>query len=74
MKKIEAIINRKNYPVLREKLDSLGIDIIDKRNLEDSKFISESKGSRAVELVLDLQCLQKLNWLCKTKKHVRSWK
>ena len=47
MKKIEAIINRKNYPVLREKLDSLGIDIIDKRNLEDSKFISESKGSRA---------------------------
>ena len=47
MKKIEAIINRKNYPTLREKLDALGIDIIDKRNLEDSKFISESKGSRA---------------------------
>ena len=47
MKKIEAIINRKNYPNLREKLDALGIDIIDKRNLEDSKFISESKGSRA---------------------------
>ena len=47
MKKIEAIINRKNYPVLREKLDVMGIDIIDKRNLEDSKFISQSKGSRA---------------------------
>ncbi len=47
MKKIEAIINRKNYPTLREKLDALGIDIIDKRNLEDSKFISDSKGSRA---------------------------
>ena len=47
MKKIEAVINRKNYPTIREKLDTLGIDIIDKRNLEDSKFISESKGSRA---------------------------
>jgi len=46
LKKIEAIINRKNYPSLREKLDALGIDIIDKRNLEDSKFVSASKGSR----------------------------
>ena len=47
MKKIEAVINRKNYPAIREKLDTLGIDIIDKRNLEDSKFVSKSKGSRA---------------------------
>ncbi len=47
LKKIEAIINRKNYPLLREKLDGMGIDIIDKRNLEDSKFISAAKGSRA---------------------------
>ena len=46
MKKIEAIINRKNYPSIREKLDALGIDIIDKRNLEDSRFTSQSKGSR----------------------------
>ena len=46
MKKIEAVINRKNYPAIREKLDDLGIDIIDKRNLEDSKFVSQSKGSR----------------------------
>ena len=46
MKKIEAVINRKNYPTIREKLDTLGIDIIDKRNLEDSKFVSQSKGSR----------------------------
>lgn len=46
LKKIEAIINRKNYPSLREKLDALGIDIIDKRNIEDSKFVSASKGSR----------------------------
>ena len=46
MKIIEAVINRKNYPAIREKLDNLGIDIIDKRNLEDSKFVSQSKGSR----------------------------
>jgi len=46
LKKIEAIINRKNYPSIREKLDALGIDIIDKRNLEDSRFVSQSKGSR----------------------------
>ncbi|HJM79101.1 MAG TPA: P-II family nitrogen regulator [Nitrosopumilus sp.] len=46
MKKIEAIINRKNYPAIRQKLDALGIDIIDKRNLEDSRFVSQSKGSR----------------------------
>jgi len=46
LKKIEAVINRKNYPTIREKLDTLGIDIIDKRNLEDSKFVSQSKGSR----------------------------
>ena len=46
LKKIEAIINRKNYPAIREKLDTLGIDIIDKRNLEDSKFVTQSKGSR----------------------------
>ena len=46
LKKIEAVINRKNYPAIREKLDDLGIDIIDKRNLEDSKFVSQSKGSR----------------------------
>ena len=46
MKKIEAVINRKNYPTIREKLDTLCIDIIDKRNLEDSKFVTQSKGSR----------------------------
>ena len=41
MKKIEAIINRKNYPLIRSELDVLGIEIIDKRNLEDSKFITK---------------------------------
>ena len=45
-KKLKLSLIEKIYPALREKLDALGIDIIDKRNLEDSKFVSASKGSR----------------------------
>ena len=60
MKKIEAIINRKNYPSIREKLDALGIDIIDKRNLEDSRFTSQSKGSRVGGSVVRSTMLAKI--------------
>ena len=60
MKKIEAIINRKNYPTIREKLDALGIDIIDKRNLEDSRFVSQSKGSRVGGSVVRSTMLAKI--------------
>ena len=60
MKKIEAIINRKNYPTIREKLDALGIDIIDKRNLEDSRFTSQSKGSRVGGSVVRSTMLAKI--------------
>ena len=60
MKKIEAIINRKNYPSIREKLDALGIDIIDKRNLEDSRFVSQSKGSRVGGSVVRSTMLAKI--------------
>ena len=60
MKKIEAIINRKNYPTIREKLDALGIDIIDKRNLEDSRFVSQSKGSRVGGSVVRSTVLAKI--------------
>ena len=60
MKKIEAIINRKNYPAIREKLDALGIDIIDKRNLEDSRFTSQSKGSRVGGSVVRSTMLAKI--------------
>ena len=60
MKKIEAIINRKNYPTFREKLDALGIDIIDKRNLEDSRFVSQSKGSRVGGSVVRSTMLAKI--------------
>jgi nitrogen regulatory protein P-II 1 len=60
LKKIEAIINRKNYPSIREKLDALGIDIIDKRNLEDSRFTSQSKGSRVGGSVVRSTMLAKI--------------
>ena len=60
MKKIEAIINRKNYPSISEKLDALGIDIIDKRNLEDSRFTSQSKGSRVGGSVVRSTMLAKI--------------
>lgn len=46
LKKIESVIRRKNFPVIRNVLSSIGIYIIDKRNLEDSQIYDESKGSR----------------------------
>lgn len=47
MKKIEAVITRRNFPQIRDELSRIGIFIIDKRNLEDSNIYDESKGSRA---------------------------
>ena len=46
MKKIEAVIKRKNFPTIKTNLTVVGTYIIDKRNLEDSRFVSQSKGSR----------------------------
>ena len=46
MKKIEAVIKRKNFPTLKTNLNSIGTYIIDKRNLDDSNIYRESKGSR----------------------------
>jgi nitrogen regulatory protein P-II 1 len=60
LKKIEAVINRKNYPTIREKLDALDVDIIDKRNLEDSRFVSQSKGSRVGGSVVRSTMLAKI--------------
>ncbi len=71
MKKIEAVINRKNYPSIRQKLDALGIDIIDKRNLEDSKFVSQSKGSRVGGSSLRSTMLAKIE-LAMTDKQARN--
>ena len=46
MKKIEAVIRRKNFPTIKSHLHIMGSYIIDKRNLEDSNIYDESKGSR----------------------------
>ena len=46
MKKIEAVIKRKNFPSIKTNLDSLGTYIVDKRNLDDSHIYDESQGSR----------------------------
>ena len=46
MKKIEAVIKRKNFPTIKTHLNSIGTYIIDKRNLDDSNIYHESKGSR----------------------------
>ena len=46
MKKIEAVIKRKNFPTIKTHLNTVGTYIIDKRNLDDSNIYDESKGSR----------------------------
>lgn len=47
MKKIEAIIKRANFPIISGELERIGITIIDRRNLEDSKISKPRSGSRA---------------------------
>ncbi len=44
MKKIEAVIKRKNFTTIKTNLNSVGTYIIDKRNLEDSQIYDESTG------------------------------
>jgi nitrogen regulatory protein P-II 1 len=46
VKKIEAIIKRKNFPIIKTNLNAIGTYIIDKRNLDDSNTYDESQGSR----------------------------
>jgi len=46
MKKIEAVIKRKNFPTIKTDLNAVGTYIIDKRNLDDSQIYDESQGSR----------------------------
>ncbi|MCV0391858.1 MAG: transcriptional regulator [Nitrosopumilus sp.] len=46
MKKIEAVIKRKNFPSIKTLLSTVGTYIIDKRNLDDNQIYDESKGSR----------------------------
>ena len=46
MKKIEAVIKRKNFSFIKTSLNAIGTYIVDKRNLEDSQIYDEVKGSR----------------------------
>jgi len=46
VKKIEAVIKRKNFPTIKTNLGAVGTYIIDKRNLDDSNIYDESLGSR----------------------------
>jgi len=45
VKKIEAIIKRKNFPIIKTNLNTVGTYIIDKRNLDDSNIYDELQGS-----------------------------
>jgi len=47
VKKIEAVIKRKNFPIIKTALGIIGTYIIDKRNLDDSNIYDSSKGVRA---------------------------
>jgi len=46
VKKIEAVIKRKNFSFIKTSLNAIGTYIVDKRNLEDSQIYDEVKGSR----------------------------
>ncbi len=46
MKKIEAVIKRKNFTTIKTHLNAVGTYIVDKRNLDDSNIYDKSKGSR----------------------------
>ena len=46
MKKIEAVIKRKNFPTIKTHLNTIGTCIVDKRNLDDSNIYDKLNGSR----------------------------
>ena len=60
MKKIKAVIKRKNFPAIKTNLTDLGSYIIDKRNLEDSHIYDKSQGSRAGSIGLKSVPLTKI--------------
>ena len=45
MKKIEAVIKRKNFLTIKNNMNTVGTYIIDKRNLDDSNIYEKSKNS-----------------------------
>lgn len=46
MKKIEAVIKRKNFLTIKNNMNTAGTYIIDKRNLDDSNIYEKSKNPR----------------------------
>lgn len=48
MKKIEAVIKRRNFPTIKTHLNAIGTYIIDKRNLDDSNVYDKLKDSHGI--------------------------
>lgn len=67
MKKIEAVIKRKNFPTIKTTLNVIGTYIIDKRNLDDSNIYDESKGSRVGSTSLKSVPLAKIEMVVSDK-------
>ena len=67
MKKIEAVIKRKNFTSIKTTLNAVGTYIIDKRNLEDSQIYDEVKGSRVGSTGLKSVPLAKIEMVVSNK-------
>ena len=67
MKKIEAVIKRKNFPTIKTHLNIIGTYIIDKRNLDDSNIYDKSKGSRIGSTGLKFVPLAKIEMVVSDK-------
>ena len=67
MKKIEAVVKRKNFPTIKTNLNAVGTYIIDKRNLDDSNIYDESQGSHAGSSALKSVPLAKIEMVVSDK-------
>jgi nitrogen regulatory protein P-II 1 len=67
MKKIEAVIKRKNFTAIKSTLNAVGTYIIDKRNLDDSQIYDEVKGSRVGSTGLKSVPLAKIEMVVSNK-------
>ena len=70
--KIEAVIKRKNFPVLKTNLNTVGAYIIDKRNLDDSNLYDESNDSRIGSTGLRSIPLAKIEMVLDISEHAES--
>jgi nitrogen regulatory protein P-II 1 len=67
MKKIEAVIKRKNFTSIKTTLNTVGTYLIDKRNLDDSQIYDEVKGSRVGSTGLKSVPLAKIEMVVSNK-------